>query len=138
MIFWKQKLSKMNCKLFFSLLLFALVLFNCKKTHLVGKFSNLSGQWKWSDGYDDNGKTSFILTLESKGEYKLCDNSKKLEYGRLIKSNGTIKFKSDNIFKSLKTIYLNGRDIKSFTGDSLIITKINFTDQPISIYKKTK
>lgn len=118
------------------LLVIILIFFNCKKSKLNNEFSKLSGTWGWVNGFQDDSNSSFILTLEEKGKYHLCSGNKKLEYGRLIKEDNTLKFISNDILKNYKTTYLNGKSLKYFLNDSLIITKIHLTDQPVSIYKK--
>ena len=96
----------------------------------------MSGTWVWINGFDDNSNSAFILTLEVKGKYHLCNGNKKVEYGRLIKEDNTLKFISNDILKNYKMTYMNGKSLKYFKNDSLIITKIHLTDQPISYYKK--
>jgi len=113
-----------------------LIFCNCKKSRLNNEFSKLSGTWVWINGFDDNSNSAFILTLEVKGKYHLCNGNKKVEYGRLIKEDNTLKFISNDILKNYKMTYMNGKSLKYFKNDSLIITKIHLTDQPVSYYKK--
>lgn len=121
--------------IYISFVFFILISNNsCKKTKLNNDLSYLVGTWQWVNGYDDNGTTNYYLKFNKKGKYDLCSGSKKIEYGRLNYDNNYIKFTSDNLFKS--NLFLNNRSIKSHINDTIIITKLGFTDQPYSVFVK--
>lgn len=112
-------------------LLFALA--SCKKTKLEGDYLLLVGTWTWTSGIDDNGNKQLRIVFKEKGNYKLIDNNKTLDRGRLVYTNGYLKLISDKLFE--KNTY-DGRSISKFNTDTLIITKVGMTDQPVSIYIK--
>ena len=114
---------------------FALTVIGCKKDQLTGNDTQLDGTWRWFGGYDDNGNADLKLVIKDKGKYNLCRGNKKIEHGRLRYSSGYIKFVSDNLF-SKSSFNLDGRSIKRFQNDTILIYKVFVTDQPTSGFVK--
>lgn len=115
---------------------FALVLFTtCKKAKLRGEFEPLKGTWHWSRGWGDGGTKELKLDLKERGRYKLFRNKDKIEYGRLVKKDGYIKFISEKLFNN-KDLLLDKKMIVHISNDTINITKTDCTDCAFTTFKK--
>lgn len=105
--------------------IFTLVLSACKKDKLAGDNTVLIGTWAsiplacgccTSIGIPHD--PALKLELLERGRYKLYQNGKKVEAGRLLDIDGSITFKCLDLGKKY---FLNGRKIVTFNNDTLNI-----------------
>lgn len=117
--------------LFFIPLLFT----TCNKAKLKGDWVVLEGRWHWYRGWGDGGTTELKLDLKERGRYKLFRNKNKIEYGRLVKKDGYVKFVSEKLFNN-KDLMLDTKQIVFMSNDSINITKTDCTDCAFSTFRK--
>src|ERR1044071_8147423 len=99
-------------------LLGSLLFFTCKKTKLRGEYAVLEGKWHWIRGWGDGGTHELKLDLKERGRFKLYRNKKKIEYGHLLKTDGYIKFISENLINN-KELMLDQKMIVFMSNDSI-------------------
>jgi len=124
-----------NKVLLYFILFFALFLCTCKKTKLRGEYSVLEGSWHWIRGWGDGGTHELKLDLKERGRFKLYRNKKKIEYGRLVKTDGYIKFISENLINN-KELMLDQKMIVFMSNDSINITRTDCYDCAFSTFSK--
>lgn len=119
------------------LYLFFIPLFftTCNKAKLKGDWAVLEGRWHWYRGWGDGGTTELKLDLKERGRYKLFRNKNKIEYGRLVKKDGYVKFVSEKLFNN-KDLMLDTKQIVFMSSDSINITKTDCTDCAFSTFRK--
>ncbi len=119
-----------------SYLILALFLFTtCKKTKLKKEYASLEGTWRWSRGWGDGGTKELKLDLKERGKYKLFRNKDKIDHGRILKTDGYLKFISEKLFNN-KDLMLDNKMIVYFSNDSVNITKTDCTDCAFSTFRK--
>lgn len=119
-----------------SYLILALFLFTtCKKTKLKKEYAPLEGDWRWSRGWGDGGTKELKLDLKERGKYKLFRNKDKIDHGRLLKTDGYLKFISEKLFNN-KELMLDSKMIVYFSNDSINITKTDCADCAFSTFRK--
>lgn len=109
------------------LLLFATI--GCEKTKLTDFHEPLIGSWKsvptlqvGSCGYmmDSPTNPDIKLFIFKNGAYTSYKNKKKIEQGRLLLSNGVLKFIKNTIhYKGNEQVLLNKNSINSFHSNIL-------------------
>jgi hypothetical protein len=116
-----------------------LIAFSCKKDKLTGDNKLLIGTWITIP--KTCGCCTFIgtphdplykLELLERGKYKLYENGKKIEYGKLIIVNGYVTFDCSELTKSR----FDGKRIETFNSDTLNIDIICKTDFVYTFIKK--
>ena len=113
-----------------------LILFaTCKKAKLRGEFEPLKGTWHWNRGWGDGGTKELKLDLKERGRYKLFRNKDKIEYGRLVKKDGYVKFISEKLFNN-KDLMLDTKMIVYISNDTINITKTDCSDCAFTTFKK--
>jgi len=117
----------------FAYVFLALTSLSCRKSNLTGEHSKLVGIWAWTEGYEDDGKTSWRLEFLQKGKYKLSDDKKVLESGRIQIENGKVIFISNSIRPK---VFLDQKNCRIVQYDCLEVSKFELTDQPVSVFKK--
>ena len=125
----------MKLKPFLYLLLILFTFTTCNKAKLKGEWAVLEGRWHWYRGWGDGGTTELKLDLKERGRYKLYRNKDKIEYGRLVKKDGYVKFISEKLFNN-KDLMLDTKMIVYIGNDSIHITKTDCTDCALSTFRK--
>jgi hypothetical protein len=117
--------------------LLIILLVHCRKAKLRGEYSVLEGEWHWSRGWGDGGTHELKLDLKERGRYKLFRGNKKVEFGKLIKTDTYLKFVSGNINPlTNKNQMLDDKMIVFFSNDSINITRTDCADCAFSTYRK--
>lgn len=125
----------MNPKQFLYLLFILLSFTTCKKAKLKGEYAVLEGRWHWSRGWGDGATVELKLDLKQRGHYNLYRNKDKIEYGRLVKKDGYVKFISEKLFNN-KELMLDTKQIVFMSNDSINITKTDCADCAFSTFIK--
>jgi hypothetical protein len=109
----------------------------CRKAKLRGEYSVLEGEWIWSRGWGDAGTRELKLDLKERGKYKLFRGKKKIEFGKIIKTDTYLKFVSGNINPlTNKNQMLDNKMITFFSNDSINITRTDCADCAFSTFRK--
>lgn len=108
---------------------------NCNKAKLRGEYAVLEGSWNWYRGWGDGGSHELKLDLKERGRFKLFRGKKKIEYGRLVKKDGYVKFISENLVNN-KELILDQKMIVFMSNDSINITKTDCADCAFSTFSK--
>jgi hypothetical protein len=99
-----------------------ILILSCKKDRLTGGNEILVGTWRtipvgcgcctWN--WTDN--PLYKLELLKKGKYRLSQDNKNIEDGRLITVDGFVSFRCDD-----RKSHFNGKRIEAFNNDTLKI-----------------
>ena len=125
----------MKTKPFLYLFFVTLLFTTCNKAKLKGEWAVLEGRWYWYRGWGDGGTKELKLDLKERGRYKLFRNKDKIEYGRLVKKDGYVKFVSEKLFNN-KDLLLDTKMITYIGDDSIHITKTDCADCALSTFRK--
>lgn len=114
---------------------------SCKKDKLTNDNEVLIGTWTSISTMVEPGNCGFVpghatnpnlkLTLMERGRYKLYNEEKKIESGRLIMKNGLVKFEHIQ-----KEGTLSGRTILKFNSDTLNIDRNGCDDDYVFKFVK--
>jgi hypothetical protein len=116
-----------------ALLIFSFIY--CKKVKLRKEYAVLEGSWHWYRGWGDGGAHELELDLKERGRFKLFRGKKKIEYGRLVKKDGYVKFVSENLIYN-KQLMLDQKMIVFMSNDSINITRTDCADCAFSTFRK--